>query len=131
MSETPESSPPAKKVHWATQRKLDIEEAIREGREPPPSPFAAAREAAKAVAAAKNREVEKDVTPSKLHLEGLGPKNCPTACNPEKGCCVSGNACVHPSQCGLQPAHKMNPEIIRKYAEMVDFLKHLAIDRKS
>jgi hypothetical protein len=75
---------------------------------------------------------EQSPAPAKpVHLDGLGPKTCASACNPEKGCAITGDMCGHPFQSGLQAVHKMKPDVIRRHAEALEHLEHLAVQRRA
>jgi hypothetical protein len=128
-----------KKIHWATQRRLDIEAALREGRPPPPWPQSSRKRATVDFLTPQTLPSDQPApvlspphnTPAPIAtnwLAGLGPKNCANACGPN--CVITGDMCGHPFQSNLQAPHKMKPDVMRRYAEALAYLEHLAIDRK-
>ena len=61
---------------------------------------------------------------------GMTAKLCASGCNPEKGCVISGDICVHPYiSGGLQSPHQMKPAVRRASRPPRDYLKHQAIDQ--
>jgi hypothetical protein len=49
-------------------------------------------------------------------FDGLTTTSCAAACNPETGCVISGDICIHPHKAGMQAAHLMRPETMERFA---------------
>ncbi len=133
-------SPPPKKIHWATQRKLDREAAMAHGDVPPPWPSKAPHRTKADIAmqrapipkpVAKSSTSVRVVTPRPEFLDGLTPESCCDGCNPETGCIITGDVCGHPYKSGLQAAHQIKPLVVKRYAEARKLLGRDRADKRA
>jgi hypothetical protein len=64
------------------------------------------------------------MTTQSEEFRGLSQSDCCTACNETDSCIISGmNCCLHPRKCGLQPVHRMMPDVLQRYERARKHLK--------
>lgn len=61
---------------------------------------------------------------------GISPALCCGGCNAD-GCLISGDICVHPYKGGLQAAHRMRPDVLKRFEEVKNILRHQAAENAS
>jgi hypothetical protein len=61
---------------------------------------------------------------------GLTTTSCAAACNPETGCVISGDICIHPHKAGMQAAHRMRPATMAAFAAAKRQLEVQALSAK-
>jgi hypothetical protein len=63
-------------------------------------------------------------------FDGLTTGTCAAACNPETGCIISGDICIHPHKAGMQAAHLMKSDVMDRYAAARRFLELQTLSAK-
>jgi hypothetical protein len=77
----------------------------------------------------KQKSRTRGISPSDDEFAGLTLRSCCSGCNPETGCIISGDICVHPMMSGcLQAAHKMKPPVMAKFDRAKQLLERQALD---
>jgi hypothetical protein len=64
-------------------------------------------------------------------LDGISPADCPYACTAENCCIVSAPVCSHPHKGGLQPIHKSDPAILRRFNEARQRLQQFRLEKRA
>lgn len=66
--------------------------------------------------------------PTTGEFAGLSPTECCDSCYDTGICAISGDICVHPFKGGLQSAHMMKPDIVRKFSRAKRMLRNMKIE---
>jgi hypothetical protein len=81
------------------------------------------------IAAANQSKQNGVAAPQSDEFAGLTLRSCCSGCNPETGCIISGDICVHPMMSGcLQAAHKMKPPVMAKFDRAKQLLERQQLD---
>jgi hypothetical protein len=64
-------------------------------------------------------------------LDGISPTDCPYECTADRCCIVGAPVCSHPHKGGLQPIHKSDPAILRRFNEARQRLQQFRLEKRA